>query len=296
MRRLSLIMIALAFLVLPGAAPAAAKEQKPVRLRLLQALQEQKISISAKSSAASYHQKGIQLSIENKTAENILLEVDPAMIFAPEEAQYQNLVIEGFELLAVNAGKTRSIDMQSYCGESSDRAPLTGLVYHFQKQGDSIMIKTLQFIHNNKVSSDMAQQAIWVLTDKHSLSDVYDYQDAPLSRRLTEFMGKLLGLEAPQYFTLKELSTMQGAPVLNKKTLKLIANLKWSLAQPEPLSLSIYNDKGEKVASYFDHKDFRKGQYDLNASFETVDYPEGTYTIKLYSDKEVLKQMIIELR
>ncbi|RQO30483.1 hypothetical protein DBR32_13030 [Taibaiella sp. KBW10] len=275
---------------------AQAKEQKAMRLSLLQAVKEHKVIITAKSSSTLYNQKGLLLSIENTGKENIILEVDPAMVFSPEDAQYQNLIIEGFDVLVVNAGKSRIIGMQSYCGESSDRAPVADLPYRYARQGDSIMIKTLKFIRDNKVKEDMAQHALWVLTDNHDLSDVYDERDPALSRHFTAFMGKLLGVAAPQYFTVKELNATPGELVSNQKVLKLVTNLQWSLSRPESLSLSIYNTSGEKVASYFDHKAFPKGEYDLNASFETIDYPEGRYTIKLYSDRETLKQMIVELQ
>lgn len=273
-----------------------AKEQRMEKILLSTALKEQKITLKGVSTKEPYNGKGLRITIENITRENLLLVMDSAIIMRPEDAENQNLIIGGTELLAINAGKPRILELQTYCGESDDQAPVADHPYHFESIGSSNIGKVLAFVKANAVSNDMAQHAVWVLTNKHSLSDVYDYNNPELSRKLVAYMGQLLGLEAPQYFTVKEINAIQGAAVRPDKTLKLVANLQWTLSAPEKLSLSIYNDKNERVASYFTGKDFIKGRYDLNASFETIDYPSGDYTIRLQTNtQEVLKEIKVRL-
>lgn len=273
-----------------------AKEQRMEKILLSTALKEHKITLKGTSTKDPYNGKGLRITIENITRENLLLVMDSAIIMRPEDAENQNLIIGGTELLAVNAGKPRTMDLQTYCGESNDRAPVADHPYYFESVGSSNMGKVLAFVKANAVSNDMAQHAVWVLTNKHSLSDVYDKDYPALSRKLVTYMGQLLGIEAPQYFTIKEINTLQGASVRPEKTLKLVANLQWTLTAPEKLSLSIYNDKNERIASYFNGKDFIKGRYDLNASFETIDYPAGAYTIRLQTHtQEVIKEIKVRL-
>lgn len=273
-----------------------AKEQRMEKILLSTALKEHKITLKGISTREPYNGKGIRITIENITRENLLLVMDSAIILRPEDAENQNLIIGGTELLAVNAGKPRVMELQTYCGESTDRAPVADHPYYFESVGSSNMGKVLAFVRANAVSNDMAQHAVWVLTNKHSLSDVYDNNNPALSRKLVAYMGELLGIEAPQYFTVKEINAMQGEVVRPDKTLKLVANLQWTLSAPEKLSLNIYNDKNERIASYFTDKDFIKGRYDLNASFETIDYPAGAYTIRLQTtEQEVIKEIKVRL-
>lgn len=273
-----------------------AKEQRMEKILLSKALKEHKITLKGSSTQAPYNGKGIRITVENITKENLLLVMDSAIIMRPEDAENQNLIIGGTELLAVNTGKTRILELQTYCGESNDRAPVADHPYYFESVGSSNMGKVLAFVKANAVSNDMAQHAVWVLTNKHSLSDVYDDSNPALSRKLVNYMGELLGVDPPQYYTMKEITAMQGELVRPRKTMKLVATLEWQQPTPQKLSLSIYNDKNEYIASYFTAKDFIKGQYKLTASFETKSYPAGAYTIRLLDGtQQVLKEIKVRL-
>ncbi len=257
---------------------------------MIEALKKELVSINAAASKESYHDKGLALTIENKTANPIKILIDPAMIFQPEDTTYQDLVLEGQEYLVLSANGKKTINLQSYCGKSYASAPYENIKYNFNKQGDSVMIKTLQQIRKMGINKDIGQKAIWVLTNDHSLSNIYDPTFDKESRSLITFMAKLLGKEKPGYFAFQPVYAIPGATAYKTKSLKIYADFKWQLPESLAMTLAVYNEQGQVIETAFENREMAKGYYELTASFESINVPAGNYYFRLKEGDNIIKE------
>ncbi|RYZ17147.1 MAG: hypothetical protein EOP49_50935, partial [Sphingobacteriales bacterium] len=116
------------------------------RTSLTNAIAQKMVTISSKASGKGYNNKGLSLNIENTTRKALEITIDPALIFRPDDTSYQDLILAGRVTTTIEAGKSRSLELQSYCGKSYARAPSGKLNFIFSKQADSNMIKTLDFV------------------------------------------------------------------------------------------------------------------------------------------------------
>lgn len=281
----ALLMLPVLCLALAGVSWA-----RTTKIPLTSAISEGLVTVSAHKTAQSYNDKGLALVIENKSRQTLALQVDPALIFTPEDTTYQDLVIAGNVSTTIAPGASGRVLLQSYCAKSYARAPSTGLAFRFSHKGDSTMIKLLHFIGVHAVNKEVAQHAIWVLTNGHELGAVYDPAQDEASRRMIAFMAALLGQQLPDYYKLYYIDTAPGRPVFRRRALKIFADFRWTLEQPCQLTLAVYDSTGRIVDKMFEHKDFKRGRYELTAKFESADVAAGNYYIRLLGDGRVLEE------
>jgi len=183
------------------------------RTGLKKALEQGLVSLVAKSHER-YNGKGLSITIHNKTRQALQVTIDPALIFRSMDTAFQHLVIMDHVVVALPAQGDREVPLQTFCAKSYAHAPATALPYAYARQGDSNMIRVLQFIEQYHLFNDAGQQAVWVLTNHHSLDAVYDPEQPAVSAKLVALLSKLTGQPAPDYYRTYKLDTMAGAPVL----------------------------------------------------------------------------------
>ena len=251
----------------------------------MDAMENKLIDFQVVRTKNSFNDKGLQISITNKSKEALVIKIDPALIFEPADTNYQDLVLSGNEILYVGAGRTNTLELQTYCGKSHAQSPGSDMLFHFKGKGDSKMIKAFTYMREIGARKHLMQQAVWFMTDKRKeLYTVYDSEQLQVSKKLISYLSSLFEIPLPLYNTERAIDTTVGNVASIGPMLKLHVTLEWKQENPEILSLSIFNDKNVRIASYFENKSVRKGSGIIDASFETVDYPKGDYFVRLYND------------
>lgn len=116
------------------------------------------------------------------------------------------------------------------------------------------------------------------------------------SQKIIAFLSQLYQIPIPEYRTESFIDTTSGNVAQAAQVLKLHVNIEWEQSSPEALSLSIFNDNNQKIASYFENKTVRKGSGQITASFETESYPKGEYFVRLYNDNgNIIKEVKVSL-
>jgi hypothetical protein len=265
------------------------------RIGMKEAMQKDMISLSARANGNGYHNKSLHLAVTNKTNKAIHVVVDPALIFRPDDTAMQDFVLAGTDLIVLNAGKTVELDEQVFCGKSYAHSPERNMNFTFLKQGDSVMIQVMGFINQYKLYDGLGQDAVWALTNRHELNGVYDPARHDLSIRLQEFMAKLTGWKMPEYYKQYAHNARGNGPVVQPKSLKMLANFDWKLEAPKVLTLGIYNRAGRMVQPVVEHKEFGRGGHRVRVQFEAEGVETGTYYIRLMDNTTVMKELAVKV-
>ena len=255
------------------------------------AMERGQVKVVAITTGRNYHSKALRLRISNTTKERLQLSIEPALIFAPVQPEFQDLVLPAEEMIALAPGATAEIEVQTFCGKLHASAPGGNLIYKLWKQGDSTMIKVTQYIRKHSLYDGLGQSAIWALTDGNDLDGIIDPERPKISAELLALMTKLTGRPTPDYFKLYKLDTVAGQPVFHKRVLKIIANIEWKLEAPKSLTLCIYNQEGSLVQGVFEDKAMAKGSYKMQVQFEADGAPPGNYFMRLKDGNMLMKEI-----
>jgi hypothetical protein len=156
--------------------------------------------------------------------------------------------------------------------------------------GSDTLIKLLQYVKRNAMVDDLGQAAVWVLTNNHTLNNVYDPYRDMASKKLIDFLVTLTGLAVPEYYVINQLNLEGGGPIYAPKTLKIFAQFEHVLSEPEKLTLGVYKEDGTMLQSVFENRNFGKGAHRHRVEFEASGVQAGNYFIKLMSGQTILQE------
>jgi len=245
-----------------------------------------------------YTGQALKLHLTNNSGNPLLLTVDPAVIFRPADTSQQDLVLAGSEKISIPAFKDATADVQTFCAKSYARPPQAAQSFSFLKKGNDTLVQLLTFMRQNNLLSatSLAQAAVWVITNQHALSGVYDASLPRQSQQLVAFLSELTGQPTPDVFHIYEQRTAPDAPVFNPKVLTILASFEEQLEAPKKLTLGVYNASGSMIQPVFEDRLFGKGGHRFQVSFEAKGVQPGPYFIRLKAGDTLLqeKQVMVE--
>lgn len=267
----------------------------PTRIPLSQAIAQHIVTVSAEATGNSYMQQGLRLTVKNTGSLNFILVMNQGVIFIPAEETAQPLLLAGEEIVPMQPLKEATINVQTFCANSSAAAPQKGLNYSYDKIAEDNLVKLLAFLKQNRMFNELGQNAVWHFTNGHSLNSVYDSGNELGSKKVMDFITNLTGKNKPDYFVKTSSSTIAGQPVHNSKTLKIFATIEQELKEPKKLTLGIYNEQGEMIQPVFENRHFGVMGHRFKVEFKAENAPEGKYYIRLKEGEKILHEKMVEV-
>jgi hypothetical protein len=274
---------------------------KDLNISLTEAVSRDLVNVTSVTSGQSYDGAGLALKIVNKGKRAINILVDTALVFKTAGSVHQDFVVQGGVFVNVAPMGNKTVMLQTYCTQSNVAIPKKDVSFEMQNEPDTNMLKVLRYTIKHKLSNDLTQKAIWVLTDHKDVNTVYEPPYDLESRNVCLFLALTLKKPIPVYYKYFELNhdidstDVPVIPLAEKKPSKIFATFKWDQKAEAVLGLLIFDDKGKVVQPIFEKQTFKTGHYEFNAKFETVDLPSGNYQIKLSNASYDLREIAVNI-
>lgn len=226
---------------------------------------------------------GLKFDFNNKGEDTFMVTIDPALIFVPNDTNYQNLVTWGSEVLFINARDSASIKLHAFCGKSYARCPKPSLNYKFSKQGDSNMVKTMKYARENNLSEDLTQKAVWTYTNNHPLSSVYSYAQPKESEQFVKFIAGIRKMKVPDEFLEIKHHAEPDKPVFNSSDVrKLFVPVKWKdNDNVRHMFVTVLKENGD-IYKHIQGNEFISGdEHTVLVEFNSVNDTKGIYYVEL---------------
>jgi hypothetical protein len=263
---------------------------QPLLVDLSHAIKTSLVNVTATTTGKIFRGKGLKINISNKSGRALRVKMNNGVIFKPDSSGVQPLVLAGEEMLIIEPFKQGSIEAQTFCANSNASAPSLNLGYSFSHVGSDTLINLLLYLKKNNMLDELGQSAVWVLTNNHSLNNVYDPYRDNMSKKLIEYLSTVTGLPKPDYYTTTTMSQNPGAPVYIPKVLKIYAEFEQTLASPQKITLGVFNEEGTMIQPVFVDRNFGKATHRHRVEFEASGVRPGNYYIRLKSGDEVLQE------
>jgi hypothetical protein len=241
--------------------------------------------------------KCLELQLTNNSSQPVQIEVDPAMIFSPSDTNYQDLVAAGSESIALEPKESGCLELETFCGKSYARCPVSGLDYSFYRQGDEAMINTMNFMRDNNMLDALGQKAVWSFTNNHPLNSIYDVGQQDRSRQLVEYIAVQRNIPVPEYFTERKLDFTPGAAMIVPNTAKYYVEMSWDKkAYGGKMNVLVYHKDGRLYKQINDGEICDHSGHKITVKFDPkVDKGDFVVVLKddysnIWSRKEVSVQ------
>lgn len=193
--------------------------------------------------------KCLDLHLLNLTKDDLTVLIEPGMVFTTADSVYQDLVVVGGDFVDLPPQRPVDMVLQTFCGKADGLSPRPGLEYSFLYQGDSAMIKTLDFIRDNNLFNGLGQRTVWTFTSGHCLGTIYEPGESDTARRLLQLVASLRHVPLPDYYTYFTVADRPGYNMINVSSVKQYVEMHWADEGYRNMYLTVYKADGEVYSS-----------------------------------------------
>jgi hypothetical protein len=266
-----------------------------ILMNLSEAVKVGMVQVSGNATAMNYRSRALRLKLVNKSGSILQVKINQGVIFNPAEAGYQPLVCAGDEVITLQPFKDGQLDVQTFCADAPNSAPVQNLGYSYSRLGSDTLVKLLQYIKKNFMFDDLGQDAVWVVTNNHSMETVYDGTREAQSEKLIDYLSMITGKPKPTYFVSNTVNLSPGQPAYTAKPLKIHAKFEQVLTESKKLTLGIFDQSGKMVQEVFSNRTYGKAGHRFTVTFESSNVPAGKYYIRLKEGETVLQEKMVEV-
>lgn len=256
------------------------------------ALLKKQITASAKSNENSTHyQQPMLLEIKNITASEISVDLPVGRYFQSEDTTDQNFVSTEPLVVTLTPGQTKHIPVSAMCVNHHKSAPEDGQVYAIKKQAAPKLLKTAQYIQQNKLyGSYLGQTIMWCVSDNEPLESVFGYVN-PLKDNIFQFLSGLTGKPIPP--TPKDDDYLRNPKA--KPKIEVSGFFEYEFAKSKAIHIAMFDEQNIAVRELYNNPNEPEGSHKVDYVFDASVFYGGKYYIRFLSDNRILMEQEVEL-
>ncbi len=267
---------------------------KPIPLQ--KAMKSKLVDIRSVSNGG-YCNKGLSLTLTNNKSTPVTVRTESGLIFRPDDKRCQPLILLGGDVIVLNANEVRSVNLQTFCGNSGARAPYHGIRYTYAGRVDTNLVAVLQFAKQQKIEPNIIQRAVWMFTNHHSLSTVYSYLAPKQSARLVMYIAKKIKMDLPVFFVEQQLDTIGIGGIIKEGEEHYYVNMSWNNSNVyRNVYVSVYREDGSVYKEVEDGIVFDKKGGSVVVGFYAKRDKAGLYTVRVHDDaNKTLQEKVVRV-
>lgn len=231
-------------------------------------------------SLGGFQEECIFLSIENITDKDLNVILEPGRRLVSDDSTIQDILIVKKVIVLVSVGEKKKINGYGFCCQASFGGPFKDAVYSIGRMASENLVKLANIINENDFPTSAVQHAIWVISDGHTLSSVYDANSDTL-RFLHESLAEILDIEIPWYYLTYVQDT---ARLFSDRPKTIYGKFDYYIKNNSIITINIRNFRGEVVKTLIEQKPKNPGTYTYHLNLNVVNFPKGNYEIYVYTD------------
>jgi len=249
------------------------------------ALRQKLITLKATSNGKFSHES-VVLVAQNLSTKNITIAIPPCYSFYPSDEGEQTLITTEEQLIVLNSKAQIKQLIKAYCSESSDTAPTANTSFTFGNTKRQDLQKLMAYTAKNKVSAEALQDAIWAVSDGHSIANIF--AETKEDKDLRQYVAETTGRENPWY-TSPQNHQLNAARNIVSETVKIEGDLVFSLSENSSIYQEIRNKAGEVKMKGTKTLDLtRSNNIKFHFRIEVTGWEKGEYDVFVMSTKNKL--------
>ena len=230
----------------------------------------------------------IQLTVENTSRKGIRTILPAGTWLHPGDSSEQNMLVTQERLLAVLPGQTRTVTVAAMCGEASDASPGSDAIFALGQRADDDLVGLAELIDRYNWQNETGQEAVWTLTDGHSLRSI-DGEDEFMVSKLREYVGKVRKEPVPAW-TPPDVTRFE-IPKPSSQT--VTGKVFYELKESSRVTVGIYTSEGVFVSPFIEDEEQRPGRHGFEFELDIYDTEAAPYWARvIVNGEEKVKQLV----
>ena len=244
-------------------------------------------SIKENPNGTHYHSP-LLLKVKNLSNQSIDLELDNGQILNPKDPFEQDFIITNSLYVQLGPKKEQDIELYAMCIEESDGAPRESSEYEIGPMANAALREFSLFIEDNKYFEPDAQFVMWDLAEGEYLAEEID--DFEIDEE-----GQIWIVDADDKKLEKTIPEIEEEEVAKPK-LMVNGSFEMNFSRPKNVHIAMFNTSNVIVKELYKNPNTPIGQTSLNYEFNSYDFEDEEYYVKLVVDGKVLLTRTIDMR
>lgn len=236
----------------------------------------------------NYSGFAMNVSLNNLQQKKISLLIPAGTMFKPSDDGAQNILVPEDKILVLKPGEKINSVLTGFCCEASDKAPSKDMKFSLSSNKDPKMLKLYAAVKGKSYSNDVLQDAIWCVSDNHSVSDIYA-PNMNAIKPLRDELCKITGQKDTWYSTPK-MHSVDASGNISHTTTSVNGLVKFKAVKASKIHNEIHDANGNLVIKNPNEFTVRPGNVEYDFEIKVQNWEKGTYFVKVYEDDKVVHQ------
>ena len=228
--------------------------------------------------SSSHYGKCMGMKITNLTGYALKINLETGRFLNADSTSVQNMLVTQNSITELQPHQSRNVKLYAMCSEKYDHAPGPDKTFKPGPMSTGNLFHLAKIIEEKKYQNNMAQYAVWALTDHIDIASVSG--DDPLQQKLLrEFLSTATTKPLPPEEPKKNRNSM--ATRETREIYTISCWFEYEVAKANTVSVILYNSNGEIVKELMPATQTKSGSYSKTCTLSTAEFPIGEYEIKL---------------
>jgi len=236
----------------------------------------------------------MSMKVTNRINDSLFLAIEPGRILNAFDSAMQDILIIHDENFLLASGEKADLSIYGFCCESNNGSPRDSANFSLGAMGDSNLVAIAKFLNENDYPPDIAQEAVWAISDDHSIASVYA-EDVANIDKLKEFLSDLKGVEIPWYSAEYEESGENDLRVFTERVESIAGEVEIWIPHHCIVDIRVEDQMGKIMEVFEEMVAYGPGRYFYEFKFPVFDWPKGKYYLTIRTDGNALYRKEFEL-
>lgn len=210
-------------------------------ITLSEAINAGKISVQTKSTGG-YSGPCVAMTITNKSRQPLRIKIPAGTQYIPEDEGEQTLIqIEDKDVL-VNSSNSKSIQVEAYCMEASDRCPSSSANMKLGTNTNKNLNNLISYLKGKTIDRNSFQDAVWAISNGHSISNIVAEDEQ--TKALRKYVASLTG-QKDSWYTSPQSVQVDNRGNFNYSTVTINGELAFNCTKGKPIFQELKKENGE---------------------------------------------------
>lgn len=257
-----------------------------------EALSKRQISAHSFAGAnSSHYQQPVMLEIKNLSTTSLSVEIPVGRLFVSTDTTDQSFVSTEPILVSLQPGQSKELPVSAMCVNHHKSAPSTGVAYTVKKQASDKLVKTAQYIHQNKLyGTYLGQTVMWCASDNEPLDAIFGYDESG-AKEAVGFMAALLGKPVPAPPAADDYLRNPRA----KPKVSVGGSFEFQFSRSKAVHIAMFDGQNIAVRELYNNPNEAPGEHKVDFEFDASVYNGGVYYIRFLCDNRILMEQEMQL-
>jgi hypothetical protein len=227
-----------------------------------------------------YQESCLEFDLKNMTPDTLFIKLEPGRRIVSVDSSFQDILIVKERRIILPPYKSMKFDGYGFCCRATKGSPRKDSEFQIGYMAPPEWIVLAEVINENKFPISAIQNAIWVVSDNHSIASIHHdkMEDIDLLRRT---VAKIKGVVLPWYSITYEKDT---ARLFSNKPERIFGNFEYYINKNAMMLINVRSQKGKLMATLLKDKANNPGKHLFKLDLNVKNWPKGEYQIYVYED------------